>query len=136
MGIVGASIRNVIPACHYLMQNLAVNRIQARIHRNVKLCQTSLEGCLVKLGEEFGSLFESSDYSVAVCKADSPFKLGILSTCLDNFQFQRGNQKLELYMSLDTVFAAGANDQIHRLLEEVANVYTFDLGPQVRIDKM
>lgn len=136
MGVVGASIRNVIPACHYIMQNLAVDRIQARIHRNVKLCQNFLEGFLVKLENEFGSLFVSYDYSIAVCKADSPFKLDMLSTCLDNFQFQNGNQKLEIYTSIDTVFAAGPNDKIHRLLEEVVNVHTLDCGAIVPFNKM
>ena len=128
VGVVGASVRNVIPACHYLLQSLAVNRIQARIHRDVKLGQTFLEGTFVKLEKEFGNLFESNAYTVAVCKADSPSKLDMLSTCLDNFQFQNGNQKLELYMSLDTVFAAGTNDHIHRLLDEVVNAQTWNRG--------
>lgn len=122
--VVGATIRNVIPACHYLVQMLTVKHSRATIHPNVKLGQTPIEGTLVKIENQLGVIFESEVYSVASCLVDSPSKLEGLSACLDNFYFQNGNVDLAIFMSLDVAYAAGPTEQILELVREIEQALT------------
>ena len=122
--VVGATLRSVIPACHYLVQMLTVNHSRATIHPNVKLGQTPIEGTLVKIEDTLGVIFESEAYTVASCLVDSPSKLEVLSTCLDNFHFQNGNVELTIFMSKDMTYAAGPTEQILKLLREIGQVLT------------
>ena len=126
VGVVGETVQDAVPACHHLLQRLAVNQIRARIHRNVKLCQIPVEGTFFKLEEEIGCLFESNNFCIAACHADSPSKMKTLESCLENLQFRDGQYGLEICTSQETVFAAGPQDQINLLLEEIRRVMSSD----------
>ena len=117
-------MQSVIPACHYLAQMLTVKHSKARIHPNVKLGQTPIDGTLVKIDHQPGVIFKSGAYSVASCLVDSPSKLEVLSTCLDNFHFQNGNVELAILLSQDMAYAAGPRERILELVQEIGQLFT------------
>lgn len=129
VGIVAQTLHKAIPACYYLIQQLALaenmHHIQVRIHKNVKqTAQGPIEGILYKVDGKLGCLFDSasSNVSIGACAIASPEDLQSLNTCLDNLQFQAENRNRFEILSCPTqtvVFAIGTNEQIRMLLEEI-----------------